>query len=418
MDMEKDKIKDLFSSKLSNFEPDVPASVWGGLDQILSNQPAPSVDASSASSSSSSGSATATAVGKASLIKTIAIAVGVAAAVVTGVLLIPGTEEPVAIEPKVVAEDAFEPETVQDEDTISIEEFIKSPVRKKVIVEQKTLLADVPVQMSAMPIAKDDSISEVPEKENKIEELEKPAIAEAKVILPKKNRSKGFSLGVAASANLLSENVSEQGGSLLFSHPIRTEAFNRALVKENSNFNLKHRQPISFGVTISKEIYPRLSVETGIVYTYLSSKITSNSSFNIEESQYFNYLGIPLSLNYTFYELGKARFYLSVGGMIQKDINGKYVSDMKISIKGLSIPMMEPSVYYSEPYYIRESMKQSNPQLSAHTTLGVAYPIYKKLYLYGTIGGAYYFDAGNKYSTIYSDRKTQLNLNMGLKFDF
>lgn len=418
MDMEKDKIKDLFSSKLSNFEPDVPASVWGGLDQILSNQPAPSVDASSASSSSSSGSATATAVGKASLIKTIAIAVGVAAAVVTGVLLIPGTEEPVAIEPKVVAEDAFEPETVQDEDTISIEEFIKSPVRKKVIVEQKTLLADVPVQMSAMPIAKDDSISEVPEKENKIEELEKPAIAEAKVILPKKNRSKGFSLGVAASANLLSENVSEQGGSLLFSHPIRTEAFNRALVKENSNFNLKHRQPISFGVTISKEIYPRLSVETGIVYTYLSSKITSNSSFNIEESQYFNYLGIPLSLNYTFYELGKARFYLSVGGMIQKDINGKYVSDMKISIKGVSIPMMEPSVYYSEPYYIRESMKQSNPQLSAHTTLGVAYPIYKKLYLYGTIGGAYYFDAGNKYSTIYSDRKTQLNLNMGLKFDF
>ncbi|MBD8387053.1 hypothetical protein H7X66_00080 [Dysgonomonas sp. BGC7] len=418
MDMEKDKIKDLFSSKLSNFEPDVPASVWGGLDQILSNQPAPSVDASSASSSSSSGSATATAVGKASLIKTIAIAVGVAAAVVTGVLLIPGTEEPVAIEPKVVAEDAFEPETVQDEDTISIEEFIKSPVRKKVIVEQKTLLADVPVQMSAMPIAKDDSISEVPEKENKIEELEKPAIAEAKVILPKKNRSKGFSLGVAASANLLSENVSEQGGSLLFSHPIRTEAFNRALVKENSNFNLKHRQPISFGVTISKEIYPRLSVETGIVYTYLSSKITSNSSFNIEESQYFNYLGIPLSLNYTFYELGKARFYLSVGGMIQKDINGKYVSDMKISIKGVSIPMMEPSVYYSEPYYIRESVKQSNPQLSAHTTLGVAYPIYKKLYLYGTIGGAYYFDAGNKYSTIYSDRKTQLNLNMGLKFDF
>ncbi|WP_242034327.1 hypothetical protein [Dysgonomonas sp. BGC7] len=416
--MEKDKIKDLFSSKLSNFEPDVPASVWGGLDQILSNQPAPSVDASSASSSSSSGSATATAVGKASLIKTIAIAVGVAAAVVTGVLLIPGTEEPVAIEPKVVAEDAFEPETVQDEDTISIEEFIKSPVRKKVIVEQKTLLADVPVQMSAMPIAKDDSISEVPEKENKIEELEKPAIAEAKVILPKKNRSKGFSLGVAASANLLSENVSEQGGSLLFSHPIRTEAFNRALVKENSNFNLKHRQPISFGVTISKEIYPRLSVETGIVYTYLSSKITSNSSFNIEESQYFNYLGIPLSLNYTFYELGKARFYLSVGGMIQKDINGKYVSDMKISIKGVSIPMMEPSVYYSEPYYIRESVKQSNPQLSAHTTLGVAYPIYKKLYLYGTIGGAYYFDAGNKYSTIYSDRKTQLNLNMGLKFDF
>ncbi len=29
MEVEKDKIKDLFSSKLGNFEPEVPASVWG-----------------------------------------------------------------------------------------------------------------------------------------------------------------------------------------------------------------------------------------------------------------------------------------------------------------------------------------------------------------------------------------------------
>ena len=52
MEVEKDKIKDLFSSKLENFEPEVPATIWGGLDQLLSNQPVPSADANSANSSS------------------------------------------------------------------------------------------------------------------------------------------------------------------------------------------------------------------------------------------------------------------------------------------------------------------------------------------------------------------------------
>ena len=42
--MENDKIKDLFSSKLKDFEVDVPASVWGGLDVLLSQQRAPTAD--------------------------------------------------------------------------------------------------------------------------------------------------------------------------------------------------------------------------------------------------------------------------------------------------------------------------------------------------------------------------------------
>ena len=67
---------------------------------------------------------------------------------------------------------------------------------------------------------------------------------------------------------------------------------------------------------------------------------------------------------------------------------------------------------------MKESIKQANPQFSANVGIRGAYPIYKKLYLYGTIGGAYYFDAGNKYSTIYSDRKIQLDFNLGVKFDF
>ena len=104
--------------------------------------------------------------------------------------------------------------------------------------------------------------------------------------------------------------------------------------------------------------------------------------------------------------------------MMQKDINGKYESSINFSKP--EIGGLEPTnnLFYKEPYYIKKTIKQSNPQFSVRTKLGIAYPLYKKLYLYGTVGGAYYFDAGNEYRTIYSDKKTQLDLNLGVKYDF
>ncbi|MDR1884090.1 MAG: hypothetical protein LBR26_15125 [Prevotella sp.] len=81
---DKDKIKDLFASKLGSFELEAPASVWGGLDRFLSSQPAP--DASSSSTSSTAHAASLTL--KASIIKIAAIIVGVAIAITIGVLFI------------------------------------------------------------------------------------------------------------------------------------------------------------------------------------------------------------------------------------------------------------------------------------------------------------------------------------------
>lgn len=414
----KDKIKDLFSSKLGNFEPEVPASVWGGLDQLLSNQPVQAPDGSSSSSSANSSTANAaSSTSKASIIKTIAIAVGVAAAIVIGILFIPTDDKPIMEDANVVVEEVTPPVEIQDVDTV-----IEVPKTVPPLLAKARAMAE-PVE----PVTETDPVQKVvtepvkteEPKEEKKEKKETPVLAQTVVMLPEvTSSSKGLSVGVTGSASLFADNVSERGGGLLFSHPVRTRALNEALSKENSEFELEHRQPVSFGVTISKEIAPKLSFETGLVYTHLSSKIKSNSVFNISESQYFNYLGIPLSLNYMFFELGKTKFYFALGGMIQKDINGRYVSHMGFSMLDIDDKDLAGRIFYSEPYYIKESVKQSNPQFSVRSSIGISYPLYKKMYFYGTIGGAYYFDAGNKYRTIYSDRKTQLDLNLGIKFDF
>jgi hypothetical protein len=415
--MIEDKIKDLFSSKLGNFEPEAPAFVWGGLDQLLSNQPVQALEASSSSSANSSTANAISSTTKASIIKTIAIAVGVAA-IVTGILFIPTDEKPLMKNVDVIEkEEVISTVEIQDADTA-----IEIPKAMPPLLAKARLMAGSvesvtevePVQeIVSEPLKKEEP------KEEKKEEKEASMLAQTIVMLPEAtSSSKKLSIGITANSGLFADNVSERGGGLLFSHPERTGVLHEALSKENSEFDLEHRQPVSFGVTISKEIAPKLSFETGLVYTHLSSKIKSNSVFNINETQYFNYLGIPLSLNYSFFESGKTKFYFVLGGMVQKDINGRYVSQMGFSMLDIDDKDLAGRISHSEPYYLKESVKQSNPQFSVRISLGISYPLYKKMYFYGTIGGAYYFDAGNKYRTIYSDQKTQLDLNLGIKFDF
>ena len=416
---DKDKIKDLFSSKLKDFEPEVPASLWGGLDQLLS-QPVAPADPSSASSSSSSGSSVATA-SKVSLIKTALITIGVAAAVVTGVLLIPkGSNLVVPEEPKVATiEEALQDTIKLDDTTIVIPSrpAIRPIMARAELQQEKKAIVDVQVSTPSQQPQKE---SGKPEKKEEVKEKSLRSSDDHKAVqlLPKKKSGSGLSVGLSTNSALFGQDISQSGGRLLFSYPTRGRSFNEALAKENKEFKLQHNLPISFGLKVSKSITPNLSLETGIVYTYLSSKITSNSTFNIRENQYFHYLGVPLTLNYKFYELGKAKFYLSAGGMVQKDIKGQYESKIAYTESTLIVMGLPRDLYYSEPYYMKESIKQANPQFSANVGIRGAYPIYKKLYLYGTIGGAYYFDAGNKYSTIYSDRKIQLDSNLGVKFDF
>lgn len=169
---------------------------------------------------------------------------------------------------------------------------------------------------------------------------------------------------------------------------------------------MEHTLPLSFGMTLSKTIIDRLSVETGLVYTYLFSKAkNSNNIYNNEETQQFHYLGIPLQLNYNVFNINKLNVYASLGGMVEKDIRGelRLVESNNESVVANS--------------YVTTKIKQKNPQYSMIMGLGVSYPIIDRFNLYGKIGGSYYFNANNDYKTIYSDKKIVLDLSLGVRYD-
>ena len=173
---------------------------------------------------------------------------------------------------------------------------------------------------------------------------------------------------------------------------------------------MTHSQPVSVGLTISKPLTEKLSLESGLVYTYLYSKAKNTSNiYRKKETQQLHYLGIPLNLNYNLVSFGNADLYLSLGGIIEKDVYGKYnYVDNRI----------QDELNSESEVKVSERIRQPHPQLSINAGVGVSYPVWNNLYLYGKIGGGYYFDADNKWSTIYSDEKIILDLNIGLRFGF
>lgn len=178
----------------------------------------------------------------------------------------------------------------------------------------------------------------------------------------------------------------------------------------NNIAEMEHSQPFSVGITVSKEILDNLSVETGLVYTYLSSRAkNTNPNFQNRETQHLHYIGLPLTLNYNLFSIGKLDVYASAGGMVEKAVYGTRQSQMRSEFELTNSVNREMDV---------EKIKQENLQYSVNAGVGISYPLINNLKLYGKAGGAYYFDAKNNAPTIYSEKKILLDLNAGLRFDF
>ena len=179
----------------------------------------------------------------------------------------------------------------------------------------------------------------------------------------------------------------------------------------NPESETNHKQPISFGILTSFNLTRRMQIETGLIYTYLSSETKNMAEdFNNAEKAQFHYLGIPINLNYTLLSVNKLNVFVTAGAMIEKDIYGKIkYSDEKI------IPSLINSGYANKT---SSKINQKNPQLSVAGGVGITYPLYNKTSLFGKIGGRYYIKANNEYKTYYSDEKLSLDIQLGLKFNF
>lgn len=429
---EKDKIKGLFSSKLKDFEADLPDSIWSDIDKALSEQPV---------------IVSRPVARRIPLRKIISVAASLIGTIVIASALLylfrPGNSAQRATESfndnelrgtAVIAEEKEESQddvfpSWNSDANVKQEKQYTRPVSEKKnnilgldkVSGQSMLLCEVQLQNKRnlggiVNVEKGVQTKKVLPDNNVLTNAKR-------VILPtKKSESRDMFLSLSSGSGMLASDVNGQSNMNVFAsknHPDVPESFSDQII------DLDHNQPISFGLLINKQISSRISLETGLTYTYLSSRFKSKAyPDDVSGKTNFHYLGVPIHINYNFLQLGKANFYVSLGGEIEKDIQGRLkwsvkndVSASSSALEGSPLLMDSGETNYAL-FSERTNIHQDKLQFSAHMSVGASYPIYQKLYVYGTIGGAYYFDAKNEYPTIYSDKKVQLDMNLGLKWKF
>ena len=167
-------------------------------------------------------------------------------------------------------------------------------------------------------------------------------------------------------------------------------------IQRNQQGNAKHHAPVSVGLQVAFGIAPRLSLSTGLVYTRTSSDFypyAPGSSYNVH--QVLHYVGIPVGLNYEFWQSGGFHAYVMAGA--EADYNVKNDTE--------------------EEGVKKENAKRDRVQLSGKASLGAQYDITPKVGLYIEPGAKYYFDNGSHVENTFKDKKLNFNLQFGLRFN-
>lgn len=168
--------------------------------------------------------------------------------------------------------------------------------------------------------------------------------------------------------------------------------------------DVKHHFPISVGVTVQKSLNPVLALETGLVYTYLASDLTAGDATYYTQKQQLHYLGIPLKINWKFWQKRYFSLYLAGGGMVEKCIHGELSARYDVA----------PQESHSQ----NEDLQVDPLQWSVSAAIGIDLKLAPHINLYVEPGIAYYFDDGSQVSTIRKEKPLNINLQGGLRFDF
>lgn len=167
--------------------------------------------------------------------------------------------------------------------------------------------------------------------------------------------------------------------------------------------NISHNIPLSVGITFRRKLNNYLSLESGLVYTYLYSKFENDYPKSKLTSE-LHYIGIPLNLMITLYssKSSNINIYSSLGGMMEKGLRAHEKEN--IYFEGTSLT-------------IDSKRNIDGLQWSLSLGLGVDYRIAKKYSVYLAPTISYYFD-NNQPLNIRTENSLTLGINAGLRYSW
>lgn len=158
---------------------------------------------------------------------------------------------------------------------------------------------------------------------------------------------------------------------------------------------VKHHFPISVGVQVGWGVTECLRINTGVVYTNVSSDFI-NSSYNTTQvtTQTLHYVGVPLNISYDFWQTKRFKTYVTAGGEPDFNVKNHTESDGEVM-----------------------ASKHDRTQWSANASLGAQFDIIPQLGIYVEPGAKYYFDNGSQIENTFKDKKLNFNLQFGLRWN-
>ena len=227
-------------------------------------------------------------------------------------------------------------------------------------------------------------------------------------------RRKALSLKLAVASSSFSSTSHSGYGAMYGSSvaafrfsatPVADDGYSAVLLMNNYqevSTTSRHYLPVNVGFSLGWEFAPGFSLSAGVDYTCLVSDLSSGTdATRYETRQTLHYLGIPVTLEWSFVQRPRLRAYLYAGGQARKAVYGtsstRYVID--------SAPW-EPVI---------EKIGETPLQWSAGAGAGVEYMLGDKVGLYAEPGLNYYFDNGSPVENVFKSRPLNFNLTLGLR---
>ena len=165
----------------------------------------------------------------------------------------------------------------------------------------------------------------------------------------------------------------------------------------------KHRLPVRVGLNVAYRLTDRLSVESGVSYTRLSSDMKDGTKDNYSSgSQKLDYIGVPLNVKYRAFGYRRLSVYASAGLLTEKCVSGKTTHEYVISGE--------------KKKHEAEDVAAKPWQLSVNAALGAQLDVLNNVGVYVEPGVSYYFDDRSPLSTIYKEKPLNFNLNIGIRY--
>lgn len=157
--------------------------------------------------------------------------------------------------------------------------------------------------------------------------------------------------------------------------------------------------PLTAGLAVSRSIGKKLSIETGINYSYLLSTFKNNQlSANLN----LHYMGIPARIAYQLTSGSKWNMYAAAGGMVEKGLWSVYVQEQKFESQTITTTV---------------SNKIDGFQWSVNAAIGGEYILARSAAIYFEPKVSYYFDNNQPISSR-TVNKLVIGFEGGLRYKF